>query len=129
MLAIIEVNTNNHMITCLAIDDDPLFIKLLEAYFGEYKNITLLSTYTNPIDGIMAVVKQKPDVLLIDIEMPYMDGFEALSTLDKMPKILVISGHLDNPNLGDFDVDKFISKRSLKDADTLKRAIEEVMLG
>ena len=115
------------MITCLAIDDDPLFIKLLEAYFSDFKDITLLSSYTNPIDGIMAVVKQKPDVLLIDIEMPYMDGFEALSTLDNMPKIIVISGHLDNPDLPDFQVDKFISKRTLKNSDTLKQGIEDVM--
>ena len=115
------------MITCLAIDDDPLFIKLLEAYFNDFKDIELISTCTNPIDGIMAVVKQKPDVLLIDIEMPYMDGFEALSTLDKMPKIIVISGHLDNPDLPDFKVDKFISKRMLKDSEVLKQGIESVM--
>ncbi len=115
------------MINCLAIDDDPLFIRLLEAYFDDYKDISLISSYTNPIDGIMAVVKQKPDVLLIDIEMPYMDGFEALSTLDKMPKIIVISGHLDNPDLPDFPVDKFLSKRMLKQSAVLRQAIEDVM--
>ncbi len=115
------------MITCLAIDDDSLFLKLLKSYFNDFDNIELIGSYENPIDGVMAVVKQKPDILLIDIEMPYMDGFETLETLDKKPKIIIISGHLNNPNLPDLDVDKFISKRSLKDPAILENAIWSVM--
>lgn len=115
------------MITCLAIDDDPLFLKLLNAYISEFEGISLIGSYTNPIDGVMAVVKSKPDVLLLDIEMPYMNGFETIGTLDKFPKIIVISGHLNNPELPDFKVDKYISKRNLKDAEILEKAIREVV--
>jgi DNA-binding NarL/FixJ family response regulator len=115
------------MITCLAIDDDPLFLKLILAYVSEFDGIELIGSYTNPIDGVMAVVKSKPDVLLLDIEMPYMNGFETIGTLDKFPKIIVISGHLNDPDLPDFNVDKFISKRNLNDPETLEKAIREVM--
>ncbi|MEP0369012.1 MAG: response regulator transcription factor [Cyclobacteriaceae bacterium] len=115
------------MIKCLAIDDDPLFLKLINAYLVETPDIELIGTYTNPIDGVMAVVKSKPDVLLLDIEMPYMDGFETIATLDKIPKVLVISGHLNNPEIPDLPVDKFLSKRALKDVTVLESAIREVM--
>ncbi|MFY0601360.1 MAG: response regulator transcription factor [Cyclobacteriaceae bacterium] len=116
------------MITCLAIDDDPLFLKLLNAFLIEVKDIELIGTYTNPIDGVLAVVKAKPDVLLLDIEMPYMNGFETIGTLDKVPKILVISGHLNNPELPDFPVDKYLSKRSLNNPEVLEKAIREVLV-
>lgn len=115
------------MITCLAIDDDPLFLKLIKTYIEEINNVELIGHFTNPIDGVLAVVKTKPDIILLDIEMPYMDGFETLGTLDKVPKVIVISGHLNNPNLPDFKVDKFLSKRSMNDVSVLASAIAEVM--
>lgn len=115
------------MIRCLAIDDDPLFLKLIKALLNEIKGVELISSYTNPIDGVMAVVKQKPDILLLDIEMPYMDGFETLSTLDRKPKIIVISGHLNNPTLPDVTVDKYLNKRAVNDPSVLENAIWEVI--
>lgn len=115
------------MIRCIAIDDDPLFLKLLQNYFQEFEGLDLMETHQNPVDGVMAVVKKKPDVLLLDIEMPYMDGFETLSTLDKMPKIIVISGHLNNPNLPKIGIDKYLSKAALRDPEILRSSILAVM--
>ncbi|WP_462251205.1 LytR/AlgR family response regulator transcription factor [Ekhidna sp.] len=85
------------MITCIAIDDDPLFLQLIESYLSENEGVELISSHENPVNGIMQVVKKKPDVLLIDLDMPYLDGFETLDTLDKKPKIIMISAHVDQP--------------------------------
>ncbi|MEQ8550708.1 MAG: response regulator [Cyclobacteriaceae bacterium] len=116
------------IIKCIAIDDDPVFLRLLQAYFFEFNNCELVAVYKNPIDGIMAVVKAKPHILLIDLEMPYLDGFESLSTLEVKPKIIVISAHLDRPNMpNNLGIDKFISKASLKDPAVLEKAIKELM--
>jgi len=71
------------MIRCIAIDDDPLYLMLLKSYFDQFDNMELIGSYINPVDGIMKVVRQRPDVLLIDKEMPYLDGMETLSTQDK----------------------------------------------
>lgn len=114
------------MTRCIAIDDDPLFLKLLSSYFSDFKSAELLNTYTNPVEGIMAVVKQKPDVLLLDMDMPYLDGLEALETLDKHPRVIVISGNtrLDPSS---FNVDTFISKSNLTSGELLERSIQDVM--
>lgn len=115
------------MIRCIAIDDDPLYLTLLRSYFEEFDNMELIGDYLNPVDGIMQVVKQKPDVLLIDKEMPYLDGIETLSTLDKMPKVIMISAHVDQPrNLAELRIDKYIRKMSITDGDYLKSAIEKM---
>ncbi|WP_420317024.1 LytR/AlgR family response regulator transcription factor [Ekhidna sp.] len=115
------------MVTCVAIDDDPLFLQSLQAYFWEYEELDLIGVYKNPVDGIMNVVKMKPDVLLLDLEMPYLDGFETLETLDKKPKIIMISAHVNQPARDRMlKVDKYVRKVSLN-KDLLKKSILDVM--
>ena len=115
------------MIKCLAIDDDALFLKLLKAFFEDIKSAELISTYSNPVEGIMACVKEQPDVLLLDLEMPYLDGMEALETLDNPPKVIVISGHLDGSQAVHIPIDKFLSKSDVKSSEVLEQAINEVV--
>lgn len=115
------------MITCIAIDDDPLFLQLIESYLSESEGVDLISSYENPVNGIMQVVKQKPDVLLIDRDMPYLDGFETLDTLDKKPKIIMISAHVDQPvKEKRLKIDKYIRKVSFS-KEILLEAIQKVM--
>ncbi len=115
------------MISCIAIDDDPLFLQLLGSYFDKFEEMELIGTYSNPVDGIMQVVKQKPDVLLIDLEMPYLDGFETLDTLDKKPKIIMISAHVNMPTKEKkLKIDKYIRKVSLN-VEMLSNAITDVI--
>lgn len=115
------------MTSCIAIDDDPLFLKTLEMYFHEISGAELIGTFTNPVEGIMEVVKKKPQVLLLDIEMPYLDGFETLSTLDSRPKIIVISGHINESILPKTGIDRYLSKTELTSPQLLQRAIEDVL--
>lgn len=115
------------MITCIAIDDDPLFLQMISSYFDEYENMELISTHPNPVNGIMQVVKKKPDVLLIDLEMPYLDGFESLDTLDKKPKIVMISAHVNQPTKEKkLKIDKYIRKVSLT-KELLEKSIIELI--
>lgn len=117
------------MIRCIAIDDDPLFLGLLKSYFYQYKEMELIATYENPAEGIVQVVKQHPDVLLIDLEMPYLDGFETLDTLDKKPKVIMISAHVNQPTKSkQLKIDKYLRKVAL-DEKILQLAIKKVVEG
>lgn len=115
------------MIKCLAIDDDPLFLKMLTVLFNDIPTAELVGTHTNPVEGMMATVKVKPDILLLDLEMPYLDGFEAIETLDRPPRIIVISGHLNQPRKSPIPISRFISKAEVQSSKMLEAAILEVM--
>ena len=115
------------MITCIAIDDDPLFLRLLETYFEEIYDAILVSTWVNPVRGALAIAKQKPDVVLLDFDMPYMDGFQMLDSLEDKPKIILISGHLKNPDEDRIPADLFFPKSDLTDSEKLHKAILKVM--
>ena len=113
--------------TCIAIDDDPLFLEIFEFLAQQVKCLDLIKTYTNSVEGAMGAVKYKPDILFLDIEMPYLDGHEAMAALTHKPKIVMISAHTryDTESL-DWDISKFVSK-PIRDPEHLESIVREVM--
>ncbi|MFZ9044651.1 MAG: response regulator [Cyclobacteriaceae bacterium] len=115
------------MISCVAIDDDPLFLRLLDTYFEEMYDAILLSSWGNPVKGALAIAKQRPEVVLLDYDMPYMDGFKMLELLEEKPKVIIISGRLKEAEQAELKADFFIPKSSLTSATVLQKAILEVV--
>ncbi len=64
-------------------DDQPLYrmgvVKLLEAE----EDLALVAEATNGMEAILAIERHQPDVLLLDLKMPVMDGLQALSEIGK----------------------------------------------
>ncbi len=112
---------------CIAIDDDPLFLEILEYFIQKVDSLELIATYSDPTAGAVGVVKNKPDLLFLDIEMPYLDGYETIETLEKKPKIIIISSHLEyETDLLKVDVSKYLRK-PLSSPEQLAQAVAEVM--
>lgn len=97
--------------TCFIIDDDPVAIKFIELILEQIDEIEVIGTYTESVKAAYEVVLRKPDLLFLDINMPGLDGFEFLETLDTPPKIIIVSGSDITPPSGsrDYIVD-YISK-------------------
>lgn len=67
----------------LVVDDLPANVKLLEAKLNsEYYEVL---TANNAITGINIVKEKEPDIVLLDVMMPEMDGFEACKRLKADP--------------------------------------------
>ena len=68
----------------LVVDDIPSNIKLLEARLvAEYFDVVSAS---NGQDALARIAEQEPDIVLLDVMMPGMDGFEACRRIKKNPK-------------------------------------------
>lgn len=81
----------------LLIVDDELDIREFAAKFFQKRKINLLSV-SNGEEAIRLVVEQQPQVVLLDIQMPGIDGFEALARireLNKHIKVIMITGRDD----------------------------------
>ena len=68
----------------LIIDDSPLQQKLAGIYLSK-EDFSVISANTGR-EGIELAVKEKPDLIILDVEMPEMDGLEALKLLKADPK-------------------------------------------
>lgn len=82
------------MIKVLIVDDSALVRKLLSEELNKQSDIEVVGTAINPYVAREKIVKLKPDVLTLDLEMPRMDGLSFLSKLMKhhpMPVVVVSS--------------------------------------
>ena len=75
-------------LTILAVDDQPDIVRLVQLYFerAEFNVVTAN-------DGVVALEmarKHKPDVIILDIIMPKMNGVEVLRTLKADPELKAI---------------------------------------
>ena len=81
-------------IKVLIIDDSAMVRKILTAELSNDKEIEIVGTAPDPIIGRDKIVELKPDVIILDVEMPRMDGLTFLSKLMKhfpLPVIIVSS--------------------------------------
>ncbi|MFO7845234.1 MAG: chemotaxis response regulator protein-glutamate methylesterase [Balneolaceae bacterium] len=82
------------MIKVLVVDDSALVRKVLTEELGKQKDIEVVGTAIDPYAARDKIVKLKPDVLTLDLEMPRMDGLSFLAKLMKhhpMPVVVVSS--------------------------------------
>ena len=69
------------VITVVAADDSYVVRSLLDSIFSETDDIRLIETAKNGEEACRAVQELQPDILVLDIEMPKMDGLETLKAL------------------------------------------------
>ena len=70
-------------IRVMLVDDSPMTIKTFTMMLKRDPEIEIVATAENGEEAIEVVRKEKPDVMLLDIEMPVMTGIEALPHLIK----------------------------------------------
>lgn len=81
-LEIESVNSDKYQEVVLYIDDNSSNIRLVERLLSKRKNILLLSAH-EPETGIELAQVSNPKLILLDIAMPGMDGYQVLQELQK----------------------------------------------
>jgi DNA-binding NarL/FixJ family response regulator len=84
------------MINILVADDQNFVRKTLESYLEAESDLQIVGFAKNGEVAIAKVAELKPDIVLMDIEMPIMDGFAATETIAQKyadTKVLMLSIH------------------------------------
>jgi len=82
------------MIKVLVVDDSAVVRKILTDELSRYKDIEIVGTAVDPYVARDKIVRLKPDVITLDLEMPRMDGLSFLVKLMKhypMPVVVLSS--------------------------------------
>lgn len=80
------------------VDDQTLFLKGLRLILAEYPEIEIAIEADNGTDFLLAVEDTLPDVVLLDLKMPGMDGIEVAEALKKQApsvRIILLTMHDD----------------------------------
>ncbi len=84
-------------IKVIVVDDSLLFRNLLVQSLGSDPNIQVVAQAGNPYEARDAILKYKPDVMTLDVELPRMNGIEFLKKLmPQYPLPVVVISALDN---------------------------------
>jgi DNA-binding NarL/FixJ family response regulator/multidrug resistance efflux pump len=92
------------MIKILLVDDQRMFREGLQILLESEQDIEIIGTADNGINAIDQVEKLKPDLVLIDMEMPVLDGASATKIITKQfsdTKVLILSS---------YDNDEYVTK-------------------
>ncbi|MGD8291110.1 MAG: response regulator transcription factor [Desulfobacterales bacterium] len=74
--------------TILIIDDDEKLNRLLTDFLTDFGFITLTSTH--PKDGLKKLKQKSPDLVILDVMLPGMDGFEVCKAIRQQSQVPII---------------------------------------
>ena len=93
--------TSKQKVRVLIIDDEDTIRQVLSEFFASFNHgySYVVETAANGADGVIAALRSSPDLVLLDMRMPMMDGLQVLKQLRainlSMP-VLVITASRDS---------------------------------
>ena len=81
------------MLTCIAIDDEPLALKLLEDNISKVPYLQLVASCKNAFEAMQVLENQKVDLIFIDIQMPGLTGLQFIGSLENKPLVIFITAY------------------------------------
>ncbi len=109
-------------IKILLADDNDSFRCLLTSFLGCHDGVEIVGEAGDGLEAVQQAERLSPDLVLMDLEMPVKDGFEATREIKRrMPKtrVVILSAYASDVYrraARDFGADGFIDKNSMKDA-------------
>ena len=79
------------MMRCLAIDDEPLALELLEDNISKVPYLQLVAGCSNPLEAMNVLKEQPVDLIFLDIQMPGLTGLQFIQSLAKKPMFILIT--------------------------------------
>jgi len=77
---------------CIIVDDDKLSCKLLEGFINKNPALNLLGIYNDSISARNELTTRNDvELVFLDIQMPEMNGFDFIASLNNQPNIIIIS--------------------------------------
>jgi DNA-binding LytR/AlgR family response regulator len=81
------------MLTCLAIDDEPLALELLEDNISKVPYLKLVATCSNPLEAMKILQEQSVDLIFLDIQMPGLTGLQFIQSLNQKPMFILVTAY------------------------------------
>lgn len=113
----------------LVVDDEPLAVERLQVICASLPNISVVGTASDGAAALRLVEALQPDLILLDMTMPEMDGLSvarALAGTGNPPALVFVTAH-DSFAVEAFDLDAVDYVLKPVSPDRLERAVERVM--
>jgi two-component system, LytTR family, response regulator len=93
------------MLTCVAIDDEPLALELIKKYTAKIYFLELKGTFTDPFEARQVLENNRIDILFLDIQMPDINGIEFSRSLAEKNTAVIFTTAFSEYAVEGFNVD------------------------
>jgi DNA-binding LytR/AlgR family response regulator len=93
------------MISCIAIDDEPLALEILKKYVQKIYFLELKGTFTNPDEAVQFIRQEKPELIFLDIQMPDISGIQLASQVQQYNPAIIFTTAYSEYAVEGFNVD------------------------
>ena len=77
----------------IIVDDEALARMLLRELLAAHADIEIIAECGNGFEAVKAVTEKKPDLILLDIQMPKLDGFDVLELLGTEVPVIFVTAY------------------------------------
>ena len=81
------------MLRCIAVDDEPLALELLEDNISKVPYLQLEATCSNAMEAIKVLQQKQIDLIFLDIQMPGLTGLQFIQSMTEKPLIILITAY------------------------------------
>ena len=81
------------MMTIVAVDDEPLALQLIAWYIEETPELSLLRKFSNPLEAAVFLKENSVDIVMLDIQMPELNGIEFTRQMTRGPKVIFTTAY------------------------------------
>jgi DNA-binding LytR/AlgR family response regulator len=81
------------IINCIAVDDEPLALNIIEDYIKKIPYLELKKTFTSGLECIDYLKQNKVDLLFLDIQMEELSGIQLLKVIKDRPEVIFTTAY------------------------------------
>jgi two-component system LytT family response regulator len=112
----------------IIVDDEPLALKLLRTVLSEIADIEIVAECSNGKQAVEAATELEPELIFLDIQMPGMNGFDVIKSLqtDIMPMVVFVTAY-DQYAVDAFDLHAVDYVLKPLDSERIARSVERAI--
>jgi len=77
----------------IIVDDEPLARQVLREYLDGMPAVEVIAECANGFEAVKAVAEQAPDLVLLDVQMPKLDGFEVVELIGRATPVIFVTAY------------------------------------
>lgn len=81
------------MLKCIAVDDEPLALELLEDNISKVPFLNLVAKCSDALEAMKVLQQQSVDLIFLDIQMPGLTGLQFIQSMAVKPMIILITAY------------------------------------
>mgnify|MGYP000876580727 CR=1 FL=1 len=114
------------MLSCIAVDDEPLALRVVAGFAEKHPALRLVRSFSNPLEAKAFMKKEPVDLLFLDVDMLEVNGVDFARSLSPRPLLIFTTAHKAYAVDG-FDLDSVDYLLKPFDYSRFERAVDKAL--